>query len=73
MQILVCIDTKHSCDQSVGSHNREQDGSVPLSDGDTAGRSPLDPGLGREPPIRSDAVIVDVEDELDPDGYGFGV
>jgi hypothetical protein len=66
------MNTMYSSGQAVGSHNREHDGAKPLSDDDAAGHSPLDAGLRREEPIKSDAVI-DVEDEIDPDGYGFGV
>lgn len=74
MQILACINISSSLGQPVGSHNRAQDGSTPFSDsdGDAAERSPLDAGLTREQPIETDAVI-DAEDEIDPEGYGFGV
>lgn len=45
---------------------------MPRSDGDAAHHAPLDAGLNRDEPNASDAVI-DVEDEMDPEGYGFGV
>lgn len=72
MQILICMNTTSTSGQAVGSHNREHDGAKPLSDGDAAGHSPPDAGLRREEPMKSDAGM-DVDDEMDPDGYGFGV
>lgn len=72
MQILRCINVIPSTGRVVGSHHGEHGGSIPTSDGDAAGHNPLDAGLNRDEPSASDAVI-DLEDELDPEGYGFGV
>ena len=67
MQILLCMNIMYWSGQAVSSHNREHDGAEPLSDAAAAGHSPLDAGLRREEPIKSDAVV-DVEDGMDPDG-----
>lgn len=72
MQILRCINVIPSRGRAVGSHHREHGGPIPTSDGDAADHNPLDAGLTRNEPSASDAVI-DVEDEMDPEGYGFGV
>jgi hypothetical protein len=71
LQIFASMNASSSA-PAVRSHNHEQDGSTPLVDDDAAGHFPLDAEVRREQPIESDAVI-DVEDELDPEGYGFGV
>jgi len=72
MQILRCINVIPSTARAVGSHHRELGSPIATPDGDAADDNPLDAGFNRDEPSASDAVI-DVEDEMDPEGYGFGV
>ena len=72
MQILGCINVMPSTGLAVGSHHREIGGPISTSDDNAADHNPLDAGLNRDEPSASDA-MTDVEDEMDPEAYGFGV
>jgi len=72
MQIFECINTIGTSCLTVGGRSREQDASLPRPDGATSGPGVPDAPITREQGIDTDA-LNDVQNEEDPEGYGFGV
>lgn len=71
MQILVCPNAAAAPRYAVGAHSGEQDGWPPPSHV-VPGQCRPDAPVSREQTIETES-LTDVQDEKDPDGYGFGV
>jgi len=72
MQIYECLNTASVPRLAANAHGREQDGSPPPPDGAPSRPCGADAPLTREKTIESES-LSDVQDEEDPEGYGFGV
>jgi len=72
MQIYECIHIVQVPDLAVDTHGREQDGSPPPPDGAPSHPCGADAPLMRERTIEPES-LSDVQDEEEPEGYGFGV
>jgi hypothetical protein len=73
MQILICSNAAAAPRYAVGARSSEQDPWPPPSHVVPASQRPPNAPVTGEATIEQEALTDDVQDEKDPDGYGFGV
>ena len=73
MQISVCMNAATAPRDAVGGRRSEQDRWPPTSHVVPASQRPPDLPVTGEQTIEQESLTDDVQDEEDPEGYGFGV
>lgn len=73
MQILKCMNASTAPRYVVGGRRSEQDRWPPTSHVVPASQRPPDLPVTGEQTIEQESLTDDVQDEEDPEGYGFGV
>ena len=73
MQISICMNAVTAPRYAVGARRSEQDRWPPTSHVVPASQRPPDLPVTGEQTIEQESLTDDVQDEEDPEGYGFGV
>ena len=73
MQISLCMNAVIAPRDAVSVHRSEQDRWPPTSHVVPASQRPPDLPVTGEQTIEQESLTDDVQDEEDPEGYGFGV